>query len=689
MKCDSERPCRHCKEHGKTCVYAELAKKPRPSTSRINQLEQENQRLQETLSNLRAEIETTNNSNEVPSNARLNTLQCGAISSQPSNTSRPCRRPSTHSERPQILTPASLSSDTKTVQRTFSPDKESIYHGPTSTVFDEKTTEIGNRPDTANIAKVPEMWVKSQLVAESARQRQLETVNLIAGKFDFDGVDPELGMHLLSLFWSRQQSSGPIVYRTAFMRDMACAGPYFSKLLLNAIYFYACKHTSRVEVRRDPNNRLTTGWMFRQRVDELLRNDFGKSNITTIQALLLMSTAIFSWCDEKSVSWLYAGMAFNMIIDLGINVNAVILRRQFSEEELEARRRLFWAAYVIDKLQSLYQGRPSCLRESDTNVALIFLDEHEELELFDPLSYAELERSPMSPGEKSGSRNPDDLLHESKSLHAELENWRKSLPPHLDLDPSDPVTKVPLPHMLALLAMFNVLIILLHRPFVSDGHLNSTSSIIALNAFSICPAAAFEIDQLLRTYGQPFCFKATPYIMSYATYVSATIHVRLAAQREHGSDAHKALQRCLDVLEKQQSSCWSPRRAKLVIHALIARMGVVLEATESRAEMSDLTSDFDIDAIIRTFARDQRPAESTAEQLPSGLGAGCMVGSTFNSAFPSSNIVINGSELLNEQTASMTDSDLDLLYDPIFGFNGSAFDDLDFGFGSDLARVAF
>jgi hypothetical protein len=152
-------------------------------------------------------------------------------------------------------------------------------------------------------------------------------------------------MHLLSIYWNRQITLGPVVYRTAFMRDMACAGPYFSKLLLNAIYFYACKYTSRIEVCRDPNNRFTTGWVYRQRAMELLSKSFDKSNITTMQALLIMSSAFFAWCDEKSLSWLYAGMAFNMIIDLGIQVDADTLKQQLSEEALEIRSRVFWAAY--------------------------------------------------------------------------------------------------------------------------------------------------------------------------------------------------------------------------------------------------------------------------------------------------------------------------------------------------------
>ncbi|RDW61641.1 hypothetical protein BP5796_11533 [Coleophoma crateriformis] len=422
-----------------------------------------------------------------------------------------------------------------------------------------------------------------------------------------------------------------------------------------------------------------------------------------------MSTALFSWCDEKSTSWLYAGMAFNMIIDLGIHVDADTLRQRFSEDELEIRHRVFWAAYSIDKLLSLYQGRPSCLRESSTNLPMTFMDEHEELELFNPLTYTELVDYPISPvysistfretcklsiilekilqclySEKSKSRDPNDLLQEAKTIHEELEKWRRSLPGHLDLMPTDPVTKKSLPHTLALIASFNVVIILLHRPFVSEGHLHFASSSIALNAFSVCSAAAFEIDYISRTYERSFCLKTTPYIISYAIYVSATIHVRLAIQRERGSDAHRALRRCLHVLEIHQAHCWSARRAKRVIEGLITHMGVVVDNGDFLGESSVLMSNINIDAIIRTFAREQPLAEAPTRHSPSNLEKGDARSGFSNSALQLPEMATSDHNLLNEQIMQMNGYDIGLQYDPIFGFNGSAFDYLNLPSGDDL-----
>jgi hypothetical protein len=189
----------------------------------------------------------------------------------------------------------------------------------------------------------------------------LETINLRSGKLDFDGVDPGEGMKLLSIYWNRQYHIGPVVYRPAFMRDMACNGPYFSKTLLNAMYFSSAEYVERASTansgggiasRCDTGDECSQGMIFRRRVEALVHDRSTKmlfqSSLTTAQALLLMSHTLFSWCDEKSASWHYAGLAINMLIDLGLHTESVsrpISLSTYRGEALEIRRRLYWAAY--------------------------------------------------------------------------------------------------------------------------------------------------------------------------------------------------------------------------------------------------------------------------------------------------------------------------------------------------------
>lgn len=131
------------------------------------------------------------------------------------------------------------------------------------------------------------------------------------------------------------------------MRDMASGGPHFSKLLLNAIYFGASKFSPRLEVRRDQQDVRTAGWQYRQRVKELLGDALDKSDITTIQALLVMTNSLFALGDERSIAWLYAGIAIRMVIDLGLYIDGDGTTRasHLTDEDLEIRRRVYWAAF--------------------------------------------------------------------------------------------------------------------------------------------------------------------------------------------------------------------------------------------------------------------------------------------------------------------------------------------------------
>jgi hypothetical protein len=247
--------------------------------------------------------------------------------------------------------------------------------------------------------------------------------------------------------------------------------------------------------------------------------------------------------------------------------------------------------------------------------------------------------------------------------------------------------------------MYNVLLILLHRPFVSEGHLHTNEPSIAVKSFAVCSKAAKAIVPLVRVYDQTFSTRRAPYLISYAVYVAATIHVRIAAQREPDSNAHIALRTCLEVFEKNQETNWAVRRAKLVILNLMKRVGVSLA---SRPEDKDsapptkqnlsfhtgtlppredgtgapldnpTTPELDIDMIIQSFIKDQ--------------------GSAVFQNFPSSNSVpafevSHTASLPSDSSAPVAWGSNDLansylIEDSLFGFYGSTRDNFwmdDFG----------
>ncbi|RMJ06464.1 hypothetical protein CDV36_013943 [Fusarium kuroshium] len=621
IKCNSQRPsCANCETHDKECVY-----EPVPNVAKEAGRER-HQRMKRR------------------SNRHRNTDSADRV--QPPSPVASSSGNGHGPEPPAIVTgdgdgvmdddgPWDATASTSRVARVLVlANGESSYHGRTSALFEENVQDRTVGQDAR--PRMPDQWVERGLMAEAARQRQLEEINLRHGKLDFDGVDPDLGMHLLSLHWNRQHHSFLITYRPAFMRDMACNGPYFSKLLLNAIYFGSSKFSPRLQVRKDPSDVRTAGWKYRERVRELLGGSLDRSHITTIQALLVMTNSLFALGDERSAAWLYAGLAFRMLIDLGLHVD-LTNSHPFSDEDLEIRRRVFWGAFVVDKIQSLYQGRPVTLKEADAMVPIKFLDTYEELEFWKPFAYSTPTTGdyPGSPAysistftslcklsiamsdilsciytERTSDQSPAELSNMLDKLQLKLKEWQTSLPDYLQAHVVSEV--VPPPHVLSLHAMYNVLVILLHRPFVADGHLYNTFRSISVDSLIKCASAASSICSLLRAYHRAFSVRRAPYLISYATYVAATIHCRIAAKNGRSSTAYSNLMTCLAIFKENQETNSAVQKAAVIIQRLMTKYGVMADELPQDA--------LEIEPSTRPGEPQQRSRSQLSSELMRGDG---------------------------------------------------------------------
>ncbi|KAJ4007327.1 hypothetical protein NW766_010011 [Fusarium irregulare] len=480
----------------------------------------------------------------------------------------------------------------------------SAFHGPSSgtaigsseAAHEETITPVGTNPPQMSGNDATQS-IKDRLLAETVRQRQLENVNLRAGKLNFRGVDPQLGMNLLSNFWNRQLYTGPIVYRTAFMRDMADPnnGPYFSELLLYALLFAGSQFTAEAAAARTLPEANATGRQYRAKFEQTLHGSKGlifKSEVPTIQALLVVSDALFSWCNERSLSWHYMGLAINMIIDLGLHTNQSLRgsSEPASAEATEVKRRLFWAAFVMDKVHSIYQGRPTRLHKRDPKLPIAFLDEFEELESFSSHTYSTQPMTLESPaygistwmhfsrlsivadniicqiyseeGTTMQSSELYELAYGRHGLFAQLLDWVSK--------PKD-ISAV-LPHFLSCGALYFSLKILICRPFLSEDHFVSEETTRV--ALKDCVAAALDIHDILVIYKQNLCFKTAPHHISYAAYAGASILIRIAAQKSSDSQAHSALRLCMDVLSIQQAYSHGSRRMMEILLRMMNRLGV-------------------------------------------------------------------------------------------------------------------
>lgn len=233
-----------------------------------------------------------------------------------------------------------------------------------------------------------------------------------------------------------------------------------------------------------------------------------------------------------------------------------------------------------------------------------------------------------------------------------------------------------------------------------------------MSSFLVCASAATEITNILRAYDTAFSVRRAPYLMSYATYVSATIHVRIAAQREPNSDAHASLSTCLDLLTANSETNWAVRKASVVIRDLMKRMNVVVSADTAAAraagnannnssqdhhsrpethrqlnpnndtalsssadyvpDHNDSWPDIDIDAIIQSFMREEQQAGRQPLQQPLvqqqqyvGHFANGQQQGTFMSPYGTAGMAAGPFE---DELFGQTVNDM------LFGFNGSIVD---------------
>jgi len=232
-----------------------------------------------------------------------------------------------------------LSVDERGRIRTYGPSS-SLHTGSPSQDFPE-----GHRKCSTTEADAYQLIASAALARQ--KEHQLRSLPVIGG------IAGELALHLLDLHWNRAHHTFLLTYRPAVMRDLLHGGPYCSEFLLTALFAVTAKYSERLELRTNPNDPTTAGKTFLDRCDELIARDhlLCKSSIPTISGLVMLG-GTFNALGQFSKGWLYTGYALRMVYDLGLHLDSHELAA--SAEDLEIRRRVFWGAFVCDKLQSLY-----------------------------------------------------------------------------------------------------------------------------------------------------------------------------------------------------------------------------------------------------------------------------------------------------------------------------------------------
>lgn len=680
IKCDTTKPtCTTCRNSNRSCVYHNGPQKQRPSTALINSLKDEKAALEDTLSRLKSADDAQRHvllESVTVQNNRVSLSDPGTVSTTPSSHER-CRASIHQSQQQMQQQPLSYPGHSQPAPRTreavaddadgenndnndndgyLDMDHSNDYamssseeegaaamdqsamttrsHQASDGIFSSTSAIRVSSPARAMGLDAPSHkqpgavaeGLRYQLIANAAMERQRE--HRLRCLTTIRGIPAELALHLLDLHWSRQHHTFLLTYRPTFMRELVDGGPYCSDLLLYAVFACSSKFSERLEVRNDPTDPETAGQHFFTRCDELLLREglLSLSRIPTVIALILLGSTFIAR-GRTSKGWLYTGYALRMVYDLGLHVDSQEINNH-NAEEIEIRRRVFWGAFICEKLQSLYLGRPPTIRLRDAHVSQDFMDTFEELEPWEPYDDS---TTPGASRKVTYSAAPpaysvtvfqqlcllskimtrimnkiyfvgataQKTLDEIRPLDDALIAWYRDLPAHLAYepwtkDPMDPPVMVA-PNRIIILTTYHSLVVLLHRPFIATtssgtSNHNNTAIInasgadhtIKTSAFSWkrCTTAARHITSLALSYRSIYPLRKSSYLLSYAVYVACTIHVLNAASHSAGSDRNAyaesssllgASLRCLDELAVPNSGVADTAR---IIRKLMTAKGV-------------------------------------------------------------------------------------------------------------------
>lgn len=158
--------------------------------------------------------------------------------------------------------------------------------------------------------------------------------------------DGSLVQHLLSLYFCWEYPTFASLSKEHFLDDFSDGRPRFcSPILVNALLALGCRFSSRPSTRANPDNPYTAGDHFFKESQRLFYQEQDHHNLTTIQALGIMSIREAS-CGRDSESWYYAGQSVRLAIEMGLH------RLQddgHDDDESAVQAATFWGAFALDQ----------------------------------------------------------------------------------------------------------------------------------------------------------------------------------------------------------------------------------------------------------------------------------------------------------------------------------------------------
>ncbi|KAH7360252.1 fungal-specific transcription factor domain-containing protein, partial [Rhexocercosporidium sp. MPI-PUGE-AT-0058] len=546
IKCDRRMPCSRCTRDGVDCAFPRGGERQRPATRKhVQALQNQIASLESLVQRLAAADDTSRNellATAVTSEAQQNPVPDHISPSPPSSS---CGDPFLGRAREGRM-------------RKLNSRKATQLYGGTS-LFEIQLSGTSN-------TSFPRNNTSSSITSDQISHTSPGIFQQDIRVYESHG---QICRQLLSVFFQNVYQYNMCIYREYFLRDYAAGGgPYYSDMLMYSICATAAL------VSEDASLKALSPILAKQATC-LLYDSLELPELTTLQSLLILGQLGIGQ-GRGSKGWLFCGMACRLTHEMGLHLDPNNWNvAADSSVDREVLRRVYWAAFIVDKQLSLYFGWPPALYPHGADVRntirIPYPPEWESLldtywVFSDLLYYFSTVKSNAKLAFVQSSRidivksisqlrlqqlrsDPLSLFLKSpikRRVHTSIAKWLALLPQKLHCNQWT-VDQVP-PYVLHLHMLFHTGMIILHRP--SRQHLDD-EAVVRGEDVEVFYESLGAILRLMRVYSKHYRFEAFP--LDFVHTLSAAAGVLLMKRYLEKSawaekDISKPLAQILDAM---------------------------------------------------------------------------------------------------------------------------------------------
>ncbi|KAJ7130304.1 fungal-specific transcription factor domain-containing protein [Mycena epipterygia] len=328
--------------------------------------------------------------------------------------------------------------------------------------------------------------------------------------------------------------------------------PHYSPMLHNAFLALAALYSNNPYIRD-----LRTRQHFVDAAQKCLESEYKKPDLALVHALAFLGTH-YTNEGERIPGDLHFGMSSRLSLSLGLGVDCRIWVKSglITHDEMVGRNCAYWSVFSMDVCWALYFGRDFCGPAADRcTIPLPFVDSEFDqipwyyapanippqpnyltLTFFESSRLFVIIRNIVDIVSKNGlgkctARTCNMIKTEEQvsKIDLQLNNWRSSLPPELQITLANRGKSTP--HRLLLHLQYWWSMMTLHRPFFHQRQQSIQHSDREIDHVKLCKRGAENTLELLETWSSLYTLRySTVTMLQQVVFAAGTVFLLLALQ---------------------------------------------------------------------------------------------------------------------------------------------------------------